>query len=264
MARHRLWKRLTVRDRWVLLGLMLAVCALGGTAAIWGVRAGASTVTSWAISWREFGERVRAPENTVVGQLAVCENERATYAARLAEEQVTRKEYQEAELLFARPRSEAWRLVAGRVVALAAGASQWRVRIDVGAGDGVTKGQAVLGPAGSLIGVVEGTQSRSSIVRYTGATATRLAVATVGNAVTVGLLEGTDGEEMVIRYIPRGAQINVGDILVTSGLTSEVPIGLPVAIVKDITDNESDPFITARAVPIERGVDITTVAVVIL
>jgi cell shape-determining protein MreC len=247
-----------------LLGLALAVTLLAGTSALWGVRVVASAVNTWAVSWRTFAARVQAPEESTFAQLALCEGERASYAARLAEEQVTRKEYQEAELLFARPRNEAWRLVAGRVVALAAGASQWRVRLDVGGEDGVGQGQAVLGPAGSLLGIVEKAQERSSIVRYTGAAATRLAVSTVGNTVTLGLLEGTDGEEMVVRYIPRGASVKAGDVLVTSGLTSEVPIGLPVAIVKDIIDNESDPFLTARAVPLERSIDVTTVAVVVL
>lgn len=245
-----------------LLGLV--VIGASTSSFLFGLRVLGAEMTAWTVSWRQYIDRIQNPAATLPAELALCQAERADFAARLATLQVTSKEYQDAARFFARTREEAWQEILGRVVALANSSSPWLVRLDIGSSDGVAVGQPVLGPAGSLMGIVERVDGRTSVVRYLGSVATRLAVSQLNSGDTIGLIEGNDGEELTLNYVPKNTALAAGDLLITSGLSGQIPAGIPVAIVKSVTDNTSSPFLTATAVPLEKPADTTTVSVLAL
>jgi rod shape-determining protein MreC len=264
MARRWFNRRLSREEGWAaaILGLVFLVGATSSF--LFGVRLVGAELTAWTVGWRQYVERVKNPAATLPAELALCQGERAEFAARLATLQVTSKEYQDAARFFARTREDAWQEVLGRVVALANSSSPWYVRLDIGAEDGVATGQPVLGPAGSLMGVVEKVDANTSVVRYLGSISTRLAVSKLNSADTIGLIEGSDGEELSLNYIPKNTPLAAGDLLITSGLSGQIPAGIPVAIVKSVTDNESSPFLEATVVLLEKPSDTTTVSVLAL
>lgn len=264
MARRWFNRRLSREEGWAmaLLGLVLLVGA--SSSFLFGVRLVGAELTAWTVGWRQYVERLKNPSATLPAALALCEGERAEFATRLASLQVTSKEYQDAARFFTRTRAEAWRETLGRVVALANSSSPWVVRLDIGSVDGVTAGQPVLGPAGTLMGIVEKVDGQTSVVRYLGSISTRLAVSKIGGGETIGLIEGSDGEELTLNYVPRNTTLAAGDLLVTSGLSAQIPAGIPVAIVKSVTDNDSSPFLAATVTLLEKPTDTTTVSVLAL
>ena len=63
-----------------------------------------------------------------------------------------------------------------------------------------------------------------------------------------------DTSELALRYMPISADIQIGDILVTSGIDGAYPPGLPVARVKRIERDPAYPFARIQCSPVA-GVD---------
>jgi rod shape-determining protein MreC len=59
-----------------------------------------------------------------------------------------------------------------------------------------------------------------------------------------------DTTQLVLRYVPNGADIQQGDVLVTSGIDGIYPSGLPVARVEKIEHDPAYPFARIHASPI--------------
>ena len=55
-----------------------------------------------------------------------------------------------------------------------------------------------------------------------------------------------------IKYVAHSADIEVGDLLVSSGLGEVYPAGYPVGVVSDIIRDESKPFAQVNATPLAR------------
>ena len=55
-----------------------------------------------------------------------------------------------------------------------------------------------------------------------------------------------------IPYIPNNADLETGDLLVTSGLGGRFPAGYPVAEIVDVTNNPGEPYATVEARPLAR------------
>lgn len=68
---------------------------------------------------------------------------------------------------------------------------------------------------------------------------------------TTGILSGQGpGEDLEVRYVPLNAPLDVGEILVTSGLAGIFPKGLPVAEITGIERSDISLFLTVRARPL--------------
>lgn len=65
------------------------------------------------------------------------------------------------------------------------------------------------------------------------------------------ILSGTgDRRELRLQYVPEKSDINVGDLLVTSGLGLDFPEGYPVARVTQIDRQADDQFLRISALPV--------------
>ena len=67
---------------------------------------------------------------------------------------------------------------------------------------------------------------------------------------TTGILSGHGPDELEVRYVPLNAPIDVGEILLTSGLAGIYPKGLPAARVISIERSDISLFLTVRAEPL--------------
>lgn len=121
--------------------------------------------------------------------------------------------------------------------------------IDKGSDDGIEKNMAVIAPDG-VVGRVQAVLSGvSKIVLLTDPGST-LAVRVLRNR-EEGLLEGKL-VNCALKYVSYYADIQEGDLLVTSGLDGVYPKGLAVAKVVKVTKQEVSAFQTVVAEPVVR------------
>jgi rod shape-determining protein MreC len=121
------------------------------------------------------------------------------------------------------------------------------ITINKGSDDGIEKDMAVVaedGVVGKVQAVLPGT---AKVILLTDPGST-LAVRVQRNR-EEGLLEGKLGL-CALKYVSFYADIQEGDLLVTSGLDGLFPKGLPVATVLHVTKHEASAFQTVTARPI--------------
>jgi rod shape-determining protein MreC len=121
------------------------------------------------------------------------------------------------------------------------------VTINRGAGDGIEKDRAVITAAG-VVGKVQTVLSGTAKVILLTDPGSTLAVRVQRNR-EEGLLEGKL-DRCALKYVSYYADIQEGDLLVTSGLDGIYPKGLPVARVIKVTKHEASAFQTVAAEPV--------------
>lgn len=123
------------------------------------------------------------------------------------------------------------------------------VLLNKGSNDGVFVGHPLLDAHGILGQVVHVSPFSSSAILITDPShAVPVQVNRNGlRALAVGT---ATSEELDIPHLPNNTDIEVGDLLVTSGLGLRFPPGYPVAQVSRIERNPTEPFATVRATPL--------------
>ena len=121
------------------------------------------------------------------------------------------------------------------------------VVLDKGQRDGVRAEMGVITVAGAVGRVVKASQFASVV----------LLVTDPNNAVTgliqrtrdEGIVEGTLGGRARMKYIPLLSTVQVGDAVVTSGLTGGFPKGIRIGTIASIQKEEGDLFQSAELIP---------------
>jgi len=115
-----------------------------------------------------------------------------------------------------------------------------------GADDGVLNGQPVLGPGGTLIGVVSDVEPSRAWLRLLTDDDAAVTVV-VQSSRTLGALVGT-GDGLALELVERGEDVAVGDILVTSALGGRLPAGI---LAGRVTSVESQPQALFQTIAVE-------------
>jgi rod shape-determining protein MreC len=122
--------------------------------------------------------------------------------------------------------------IAARVIARPADNWSSGLIIDKGAYSGIKKGMGVVTYLGLAGRVVEVTNSTSKIMLISDPS---LGVsAAVQRSREEGLVCGTLGSNLIMKYLPEGADIKNQDIIVTSGLNDFYPKGILIGTVVDV------------------------------
>lgn len=121
--------------------------------------------------------------------------------------------------------------------------------INKGSNDGIQKDLAVITPLG-VVGRVHAVLPGTAKIVLLTDPANTLAVRVQRNR-EEGLLEGKL-INCALKYVSYYADIQKGDLLVTSGLDGIYPKGLPVAIVVSVTKREASAFQSVVAEPVVR------------
>jgi rod shape-determining protein MreC len=122
--------------------------------------------------------------------------------------------------------------------------------IDRGSTDGLYEGAPVIVGQGVLIGKVVGVGMTTSTVRSLTDTASATAVSLLHGTSTMGIAQGEGNQVIKIRYIPQTEQVEIQDMVVTSGLESLVPSGLVIGTVTQVIGEASSPFQEAIVEPL--------------
>ncbi|MBV9325149.1 MAG: rod shape-determining protein MreC [Chloroflexi bacterium] len=148
-------------------------------------------------------------------------------------------------LLSMRDRTGPGALVPVQVIARDDSPYVQAITIDHGAADGVKQDAVVITHQG-LVGLVEKVDPTSSKVRLINDLNSSVSVRLQTEARTTGVLRGeSQGNLMVIDYIPQTDVVSEGDVVLTSGLGGVYPEGLVVGKVDRIERKDADPFQSA-------------------
>ena len=136
-----------------------------------------------------------------------------------------------------------------RVIGKTVSPSSSMLTISKGAGHGIEKNMAVITDAG-VVGRIQTVLANTAKVILITDPGNTLAVRVQRNR-EEGLLEGKISH-CALKYVSFYADIQKGDLLVTSGLDGIYPKGLPVAMVTRVSKHEANPYQSVVAEPVVR------------
>ncbi|MFH1191554.1 MAG: rod shape-determining protein MreC [Candidatus Omnitrophota bacterium] len=134
--------------------------------------------------------------------------------------------------LFVFKQKSSLRLVAARVIGHSPDSWSSSVIIDKGRYSGIKSGMAVISPEGLVGRIVESSDSTSKVQLINDPNQGIFSI--VQRSRQEGLVSGTLGTNLIMRYLPDEAQIIAGDIIITSELSQIYPKGLLVGRVVNI------------------------------
>lgn len=122
--------------------------------------------------------------------------------------------------------------------------------INKGSADGVKIGQAVIGVSGVVGKIIDTTFNHATLLNITDPSHYISIKNQRNNIRTIAQGVATTKHQLQINFLPAGIDIKVGDLFVTSGLDDSFPKGHPVAIVSDVTHQNSS-FLLVYLNPVE-------------
>lgn len=186
----------------------------------------------------------------------VDENQRLTNQVLLMSERMQRFDVLQAEndqlrALLDTPSKPGMRKKVSELMAVETSPFSQQIVLNKGALDDVYLSQSVLDDRGIVGQVSEVGTTNSRVILITDVTHA-VPVRSVRNNIRF-IASGTGSlDELLLEHVPHSVDVEVGDMLVTSGLGHVFPEGYPVAQVSKVTRDESRPFAIVVAKPVAR------------
>lgn len=124
--------------------------------------------------------------------------------------------------------------------------------IDKGSADGLEMESAVVAVADGregLVGRVVELMDHTAKVLLVHDSLSAIAARLVGSASEDGVVEGTNGHQLILKYIDRNSPIKLGDAVVSAGLGDVVPPEILIGHVEEIALDPRQLFLQARLRP---------------
>lgn len=121
--------------------------------------------------------------------------------------------------------------------------------IDKGESDGIKTGASVVVGEGVLIGKIIKTEKDISIIRLLSDNQSKVAATILNREKSLGVVEGGYGLSIKMNFIPRNETVQMGDLIVTSGLEENIPRGLLIGKVAAVENEAYQPFQQAILTP---------------
>jgi len=137
--------------------------------------------------------------------------------------------------------------VAAEVIAYDPSNIRGMITIDKGSKDEIKEGMAAVSEGFFVGRVVEVFDGYSKIMLVTDPSSA--VPAEVQGSATSGIIKGQLGSGLLMEKIPQGDKIEAGDTLITSGLGGEIPRGIIIGQVREVSSKEDSLFISARIRP---------------
>ena len=135
--------------------------------------------------------------------------------------------------------------------------------IDKGEQHGIYKGLSVVNSQGVIIGKVAEVKARNSRVYLTSSDRCKLAVTILGDDVTSGIAEGSLGLVIKMDFIPQIKNLNINNIVVSSGLEKDIPRGLVIGKISEIKKESNELWQSAIIEPMLNMDELIIVSVII-
>jgi rod shape-determining protein MreC len=156
-----------------------------------------------------------------------------------------------------------WQTVGGEVIGRNVDTLGSTIIINRGGADSLAVGDPVIVGEGLLVGRVVKVEKTVAIVRLINDNQSKVAATVINKDKSLGLVEGGYGISIYLNYVPQNEQLNVGDIIVTSGLEEKVPKGLLIGTVETAEKEAYQPFQKAVLSPLVDLNKITLVSIII-
>lgn len=183
-------------------------------------------------------------------QIVSLINQRDSYALDQVEYERILDENKELRSLLGFADRTALQHVSATIIARSSLDDTGRFLIDRGENDGVTVGMPVVVDEGILIGKVTSVTKENATVTSIAHQDSATAVTILNVNRTIGLIEGGSGNLLIMSYIPNDQQIEVNNLVVTSGLEELIPSGLLVGVVNALNIDQQTPFKEAVVEPL--------------
>lgn len=134
--------------------------------------------------------------------------------------------------------------------------------IDRGSGDGIYPGLAVVDEKGAMVGKVSSVEEKSARISLLTSDDCKVAITILNGNRTIGSTAGNLGLTMNVEFVPQSAELEKGNILVTSGLESNIPAGLAVGRVIYVDKGTNEIWQKVGAEPVVDFDKIFMVAVI--
>lgn len=121
--------------------------------------------------------------------------------------------------------------------------------IDHGEKEGIKAGNSAIVEDGVLIGKVVKTEKDISIIRLLSDNQSKVAATIINREKSLGVVEGGYGLSVRMNFIPRNETVQIGDLVVTSGLEKDTPRGLLIGKVAAVENEAYQPFQQAILTP---------------
>ena len=165
-------------------------------------------------------------------ELARLSNETDNLRRKLFDLREVAQENSRLKSLLGFKQKSPYRLVAARVIASSPDSWSSSVIIDKGRYSGIKRGMAVINTQGLVGRVIESADNSSKVLLINDPGQGVSSI--VQRSRQEGLVSGSLGANLIMRYLPDEAQIAVGDIIITSELSQVYPKGLLVGKVVNI------------------------------
>jgi rod shape-determining protein MreC len=147
--------------------------------------------------------------------------------------------------------------------AIGKGGGRWArtLVIDKGLRDGVNKDMTVITPLGLAGKIASASSGYATVLLVTDINFS--AAVRIQESRQETILSGTGSKRCVLKYMPPDAEVATGDVIITSGLDSLFPPGIPVGYVSGFDrNNTSGSFRIVEVVPFQDDEKIEEVIVV--
>ncbi|MCK5510609.1 rod shape-determining protein MreC [Candidatus Parcubacteria bacterium] len=135
--------------------------------------------------------------------------------------------------------------------------------IDKGEQHGIRKGLSVVNSQGVIIGKVAEVKARTARVHLTSSDRCKLAVTILGDDATSGIAQGSLGLVIKMDFIPQIKNLNINDIVVSSGLEKDIPRGLVVGNISEVRKESNELWQSAIIEPMLDMDELTIVSIII-
>lgn len=134
--------------------------------------------------------------------------------------------------------------------------------IDKGSNYGLVEGLAVLSEEGVIVGKIMEVKDESAKVCLTTSPGCQLAASVQNESQTQGLTDGRLGLTIEMNYIPQLEKIEVSEMVISSGLSAEIPRGLVIGKVSEVISESNEVWQSAIIEPILNFNNLTVVSIV--
>ena len=260
MARTQRYKSTARKQQSTGLRPLIAFCVIsilvltfylreGDAGVIHNVRSGVTAVT---MPLRVAGSAVAAPFNAlgnIFGNRTASEEtlselkaENAELNAQVAELSEAQETASRLEDLLGLQSTYSLKSVAARVIGTSGDAWTKTVTIDKGTSDGFTVNMPVTNSAG-VIGQIIEVSATSSVVRLITDEGSGVS-AMIQSTRAQGMLQGQPDGSLLLSYVPIDAEVETGDMVVTSGIGGVYPKGLPLGRVSSVENADNALYYT--------------------
>ena len=179
------------------------------------------------------------------------EAERLRLAERLQQLEALRAENERLRALLGAATRVADRVLVAELMAVSLEPFSRRLLIRRGTRDGVFVGQPVVDAHG-VVGQVTEVAPHASTVTLITDPSHAIPVIDNRSGLRAMVFGSGDQETLTVPYLGGLADVEVGDLLVTSGMGGVFPPGYPVAIVSEVENDPQESFLLVRARPAAR------------